>query len=298
MLWESKARPRLYLSKKYNVSGSSAWSVTSTAISAIPEKIALDASGNIYVEGGIAASTPTSTYLMQTTKYNSAGTLLWSKTYGGGYDDAGFGIAVDASGSVYATGQSENSSSVFQPNTIKYNSAGTMIWQSLIPEVATYTWNYYMGGWGIIVDFSGSVYLEADESAPTGSPNWYYGYLSLRKYSQSCDGPMSFTFTDPTITPGTTPIRAVHINELRTDINTLRADAGTSTYTFVDPTLTAGTSLIRAADITDMRTALAGVYTACGTSTPTYTDPTLTAGTSLIRAVDITDLRSKVLAAP
>jgi hypothetical protein len=129
-----------------------------------------------------------------------------------------------------------------------------------------------------------------------GGPG-YGTFYSTIVTPTTCTGPFSFTFTNPTITPGITPIRAVHITELRNDIDSLSADAGLSDYSYADPTITPGVSSIRAVDITDLRTALADVYVACGQSAPTYTDTTLTPGSSLIRAVDITQLRSYVSSA-
>lgn len=40
------------------------------------------------------------------------------------------------------------------------------------------------------------------------------------------------TYTDPTITPGETPIKAVHITELQTNVNLLRASMGLTEYAF------------------------------------------------------------------
>jgi hypothetical protein len=68
-----------------------------------------------------------------TIKYNSAGIQQWAKSYNGtsNTNDAAAAIALDASGNIYVTGQSENGSSSF-PNkdfvTIKYNSLGDTVW--------------------------------------------------------------------------------------------------------------------------------------------------------------------------
>jgi hypothetical protein len=102
----------------------------------------------------------------------------------------------------------------------------------------------------------------------------------------------AFTFTDPTLTAQSTVVKAVHITELRTAINTLRAAAGLGATTFTDPTLTAATTPIRVVHITELRTTLNTVYTAVGQTLPTYTDATLIAGSSAIKAVHITELRN------
>lgn len=113
-----------------------------------------------------------------------------------------------------------------------------------------------------------------------------------------CAGTFTFTFTDPALSAGSSPIRKVHIDELRSAINTLRQDAGLSVFNWTDPTLTAGSTLIRKVHLDEMRTALSEAYTTCGQPAPSFTDPTLTAGSTVIRATHISDLRTKVLNAP
>jgi len=80
------------------------------------------------------------------------------------------------------------------------------------------------------------------------------------------------SFTDPTLIPGVTVIRGVHINNLRAAVNTLQTDAGLLASTWTD-TLTAGSARVRTAHITELRAALNAVYTACGQTPPAYTTP-------------------------
>jgi hypothetical protein len=99
-------------------------------------------------------------------------------------------------------------------------------------------------------------------------------------------------FTTPTITVGATTIQAVHFNELRGRIDTLRADLMLSAFTWTG-TLVAGSTAVLAVHVTEMRSALAAAYTAAMKMQPTYTDPGLAAGT-VIKAVHITELRDAV----
>lgn len=83
--------------------------------------IAVDASGNAYLTGFTGSSNfPITSGAYQTTyggggsqdafvtKLNAAGSSLLSSTYlGGTGSDLGYGIAVDASGNAYVTGQTE-----------------------------------------------------------------------------------------------------------------------------------------------------------------------------------------------
>jgi len=107
---------------------------------------------------------------------------------------------------------------------------------------------------------------------------------------------ISVSFTDSTLTSGSTAIKVAHITELRTRINTVRAARGLGAFSYTNPTLTAGSSFVKAVDITELRTALAQAYTSSGMTPPVYTNPTLTPGVSNVRAADITELRNAVLA--
>lgn len=104
------------------------------------------------------------------------------------------------------------------------------------------------------------------------------------------------SFTDNPLVVGTTTIKAVHITELRTAINTLRVRYGLAAANWTDPTLTAATTTIKAAHLTEMRTALSEAYVASGRAAPTYASATITAGTTTLTAARITELRTLILA--
>jgi hypothetical protein len=88
--------------------------------------ITADNSGNIYLTGysGFGGD-------ILTVKYNSAGEVLWSKTYNGPADESDIGeaIAIDNSGNVYSAGRSESEAPSPQDMIlIKYNSDGDTLW--------------------------------------------------------------------------------------------------------------------------------------------------------------------------
>lgn len=72
------------------------------------------------------------------------------------------------------------------------------------------------------------------------------------------------SFTDPTLTAGTTPIKAVHMTELQDRVNTLRTFYGLSKYSFT--TITAGTTSLAGwtTHVNQLRTAIDQVSTAAG----------------------------------
>ncbi len=102
---------------KYNSLGVLQWIKRQANVSGgheIPSDIALDAQGNIYVTG------QRTDFLMITSKYNTSGTLLWTKyrNHSNAHD-----IETDASGFFYLYGRG-----AFSTFLGKYNSDGDSIW--------------------------------------------------------------------------------------------------------------------------------------------------------------------------
>jgi hypothetical protein len=102
----------------------------------------------------------------------------------------------------------------------------------------------------------------------------------------------AITFTDNPLTVGTTPVRAVHMTELRQAVNAVRAAANLSAATWTDATLTVGTTTIRAVHITELRTNLDAALNALSLYPGPYTDPSLTG--ILIRKVHVDEVRQRV----
>ncbi len=120
------------------------------------DDMAIDAAGNIYVEGRSQNATD---YDVATLKYNSAGALQWAKFYQNLENDYGKTIAVDAAGNVYVAGQSDVNASLSATNydyvTLMYNSAGTQLWVQFLGNAAL---NDEDPG-KILVDGSGNVFV-------------------------------------------------------------------------------------------------------------------------------------------
>ena len=118
--------------------------------------IAVDASGNVYVTGYSYDSV--TSYDYATIKYDTNGNELWVAGYNGpgnSYDYAA-AIAVDATGNVYVTGNSDGGSGTsYDYATIKYDTNGNELW------VARYNGpgNSYDQAAAIAVDASGNVYV-------------------------------------------------------------------------------------------------------------------------------------------
>jgi len=106
----------------------------------------------------------------------------------------------------------------------------------------------------------------------------------------------SRVFTDPTLTPRTSVIRAPHVTELRAAIDTLRSRQGLAVFGWTDAGLTAGATTIKQVHVAELRTAVSAVYAARGLSAPAWTDATITPGATVVRAVHMSELRGAVFA--
>jgi len=106
----------------------------------------------------------------------------------------------------------------------------------------------------------------------------------------------TFAFTDDPLVARSAPIKAIHITELRTAIDGVRAARQLSPFAWTDPTLAPGSTLVKAVHVRELLTALNQAYTAAGSSLPTYTDPTVVAGATVIKAIHLNELRAAVRA--
>ena len=102
-------------------------------------------------------------------------------------------------------------------------------------------------------------------------------------------------FTDPTLVPSSTPVRAVHLVELRTAIDSLRAARKLPAIVWSNSPLVARVTTIRAADLVELRTALDGVYAADGLPAPNW-GPAPVATVTTITAAQIEQVRAAVRA--
>jgi uncharacterized delta-60 repeat protein len=94
---------------KYNTSGTIQWQRTLGGVNAdVGQGIAVDGSGNVYITRYTNSSGAGGVDVL-IAKYNTSGTIQWQRTLGGVSSDYGYGIAVDGSGNVYVTGNTNSS---------------------------------------------------------------------------------------------------------------------------------------------------------------------------------------------
>ena len=155
--------------------------------------IAVDSSGNVYITGDTSSTEATfpetvgpdlfyngGTKDVFVAKVNASGTaLIYSGYIGGSGEDIGRGIAVDASGNAYITGDTSSTEATF-PVTVgpflSYNGGGTDVFVAKVDATGT-SLNYsgYIGGTGeeqgngIAVDSTGSAYITGQTNSRQNS---------------------------------------------------------------------------------------------------------------------------------
>src|SRR5947207_2828813 len=67
---------------------------------------------------------------------------------------------------------------------------------------------------------------------------------------------LSFKFSDDPLAPGSTPIKAMHLTELRTATDSVAAAFGLATFNWTDPTLTPGLTNAKVVHLTELRAAM------------------------------------------
>jgi hypothetical protein len=136
---------------KYDPNGNVLWAESAgNSSSDSGNSIVTDASGNSYLTGNFAGVTITLGGVTLTSaggtdvftaKYDTNGNVLWAKSVGGGKDDSSGGIAIDASGNSYVTGNFSDSITNIGSTTltsagiqdlfiVKYDASGNVVWAS------------------------------------------------------------------------------------------------------------------------------------------------------------------------
>jgi len=122
-----------------------------------PNDLVVDGADNVYVTGKSPDAAGLNDYA--TVKFDSNGNLLWASRYNGpqNQDDEATSIAIDGSGNVFVTGESNNNYA-----TVKYDSNGMQQW---VNRYSGHPTDSTDAASDIAVDGSGNVYV-------TGSSKW------------------------------------------------------------------------------------------------------------------------------
>jgi hypothetical protein len=118
----------------------------------------------------------------------------------------------------------------------------------------------------------------------TGCPSAY----------SSIDIATTVIFTDNPVLSQTTAIKAIHVTQLRTAVNAVRAAAGLGAASWVDNPLQQFITTVKAQHITQLRNAHDPARAAIGLGVISYQDPTLTPGVTVVKAPHVQQLRDGV----
>lgn len=143
--------------------------------------IAVDGNGNIYVAGftGDTWGSPVQGYSGGpdgfAAKLSPSGGLLWNTFLGSSAYDFGYGIAVDANGNVYVSGESY---ATWGSPLRAYSGGYSDAFLAKLSPSGALTWNTFLGGGGsgadrsysVTTDGSGNAYVTGYSSSNWGSP--------------------------------------------------------------------------------------------------------------------------------
>ncbi|MEO8666029.1 MAG: SBBP repeat-containing protein [Ignavibacteria bacterium] len=145
-----------YVVGKYDRNGNNLW-VNRYNNAYKLQDLAIDNMGNVLITGETRHAV--TEYDYTTIKYTNDGRIIWIRIYNGlspDGDDNPYGITTDDSSNVYVTGASQDTSLIYNCTTVKYDSAGNVIWVKRIHPPNT--------SYDIEVDKSQNVYLAARSS--------------------------------------------------------------------------------------------------------------------------------------
>ena len=163
---------------RYDAAGTTLWSQTFG--SGIPYDAAADNAGNTYVAATQNVGGQWDAYVL---KIDGTGALVWSRIWdrGASSNDQAWGVAVDDSGNVYASGQA-GSDWMLE----KYDAAGATLWRDIYNSPG----NSAELAEGVRLDPAGCPMAFAYEDRPDLGQNWNF---LIRKYDAW--GNLKWTFT-------------------------------------------------------------------------------------------------------
>ncbi len=152
------------LVQKYDNSGNLIWSKTwggnnSDAANAV----AVDKNNNIYIVGS-TSSFGNGGYDILILKFDSNGSLIWSKTWGGNSYDVGYGISIDSDDNLFISAESYSYGSA--AILLKFDNNGNFIWGKSWKSSATFDASY-----SLTIDYIGNVILTGISWDYSVSPN-------------------------------------------------------------------------------------------------------------------------------
>jgi hypothetical protein len=182
------------------------------------------------------------------------------------------------------------------PASLNATAANTTLvqlsWAPVTGATGYQIWRKSGGGFTLLNATGTTTYPDA---AVTAGTSYVYQVRAVAGDVQSgfspADAATTIVFTDPVLN-NTVKVKAVHLTELRTAVNAMRAAAGLGAAVFTDAGVTLQSTKIKAVHVAELRTALDQARAALDLPAISYTDPGLTAGVTPVKAVHWMEVRA------
>jgi hypothetical protein len=173
--------------RKYNSDGTDLWTrQLGTVDTDNAADVSADSFGNIYISGytrgnlGGPNAGESDAFI---SKYNSAGSLLWTRQFGTAAEDESFGVSAIDADNVYVTGFTAGSLAGTNPGgrdafLTKYDAAGTNLWMQQLGTTLRDSSS------GVSADGLGNVYIAGDTQGSLGGPRAGQTDAFLAKYHE------------------------------------------------------------------------------------------------------------------
>ncbi len=161
-----------YGTVKYNASGVQQWAARYNGPAGDWDQsnsVAVDVDGNVYVTGTFEFGFGGTAYHdYATIKYDASGITQWIQTFDGTGEnwDEGIAVGLDDNGGVYVTGFTSGLGTVYDIVTLKYNTAGELLWKRLYNTNGTPSADIPRA---MIVTGNGDVYISGATSLNFGT---------------------------------------------------------------------------------------------------------------------------------
>ena len=166
--------------------------------------VAVDSSDNIIAVGLAATGSSLADNDALVVKYNSSGTLLWSKSLGGAGDDAFNAVALDSSDDIICAGYTKSSGAGLSDALLaKYDSSGTFLWSRVFGGTGDEVGN------GVALDANGSIiFAGITDSGGAGIDDGMLAKVPSDGSGTGVYGPFTYqnvTLTNTSVALTTTP---------------------------------------------------------------------------------------------
>jgi hypothetical protein len=171
---------------KYDAAGTLLWTQQQGARGTVDCRgVSADGLGNVYIVGnsdGSLSGTGSGAQEIFVTKYDGAGTLLWTRQILSNTGDSGLGVSADSLGNVYVAGGTAGILGGLTLGNLdavvaKFNANGDMLW------VQDFGTSSYERSLAVSTDGLGNVYTAGGTEGSLGAPNRGFGDAFLTKFS-------------------------------------------------------------------------------------------------------------------